>query len=75
MIDNNNELLIKTGEILYGQRWQTEIARDLGFADGRRVRQWLANERPIPVNLKFDLLALLKEREANIKTLISTASS
>lgn len=34
------------GEQLYGPRWQTPLARELGVTT-RSVRYWLSGERPI----------------------------
>ena len=40
--------LAKAGEALYGSRWQTELARALGYKEGRQVRQWMNLDRKIP---------------------------
>ena len=40
-------LLAEIGEALYGERWQTALAQDLGMAD-RTVRRWVAGESPVP---------------------------
>lgn len=40
------EILIQCGRALYGERWQTDLARDLGLSDGRRIRQWLSGGHP-----------------------------
>lgn len=37
------DLLRRTGEALYGERWQSALARALGVSD-RRVRAWAAGE-------------------------------
>jgi hypothetical protein len=67
----STELLIAAGEALYGERWQTPLARDLGLPDGRRVRQWLAGERPIPASVWDTLPVLLESRNVSIHKLIS----
>lgn len=54
--------LAEAGEALYGERWQTDLARDLGLSDARRVRQWMAEDRPIPVGVWADITRLLRER-------------
>lgn len=56
-------LLAQTGVALFGERWQTSLGRALGFPDGRRVRQWLSEDRPLPDSLEADLTGLLKERQ------------
>lgn len=35
------ELLERTGRALYGQQWQSDLARDIGVSD-RTVRNWAA---------------------------------
>jgi hypothetical protein len=60
------ELLIEAGKVLYGERWQTDLARDLGLSDGRRVRQWLSGERPVPPGVLNDIEALLLARRAKM---------
>ncbi|OLV32707.1 transcriptional regulator, partial [Acinetobacter baumannii] len=45
------EELKQAGEILYGTQWQTELARAIDV-DSSRVRQWMAEERPIPISLR-----------------------
>lgn len=57
--------LRRIGAILYGDRWQTDLARALGVAD-RTVRRWAAGTHPIPEGLKADLLKLLAQRSAEV---------
>jgi hypothetical protein len=64
--DNRRGLLISAGQLLFGERWQTELARALGLADGRRIRQWLSGDRPIPVGIWDDLSELLKDRSSEM---------
>lgn len=61
-----NKLLILTGRALYGERWQTNIARDLGLSDGRRVRQWLSGDRPVPPGVWKVLAGLLEDRKRKL---------
>ena len=35
--ENRRGLLISAGQLLFGERWQTELARALGLTDGRRI--------------------------------------
>jgi len=46
-MDDDKTLLKKVGRALYGERWPTDLARDLKLSDGSRVRQWLSGDRPI----------------------------
>ena len=58
--------LILAGQALYGARWQTDLARDLGLSDGRRIRQWLTGDRPIPAGVWTHLANLLMARKVII---------
>lgn len=53
--------LVAAGEALYGPRWQSEVARLLSI-DDRRVRAWLAGERPIPAGIAPELASELHRR-------------
>jgi hypothetical protein len=61
--------LRKSGEALFGQRWQTDLARALDV-DSRRIRQWIKGERPLPKTIDQDILALLKQRQQKISQLL-----
>ncbi len=63
--------LAGAGQALYGDRWQTDLARDLGFSDGRRIRQWLSGDRPIPVGIWADLAGLLRHRQMSIQSVLN----
>ncbi len=58
-------LLRETGEALYGPRWQSELARELGVAD-RTVRRWAAGAHPMPDDIAAELVALCSERGADL---------
>ncbi len=60
-----SRLLEETGEALYGPRWQTELARDLGVTD-RTVRRWHAGTTDMPKGVYVDLLRLTQERGATL---------
>lgn len=53
--------LIRAGNLLYGDRWQSDLARDLGVAD-RTVRAWVAGERKPAAGVWADIAALLRQR-------------
>jgi methylphosphotriester-DNA--protein-cysteine methyltransferase len=61
-------LLAECGEALYGSRWQTELARDLGVSD-RTVRRWAAGEQPMSPSACADLLRLAQERASLLDSL------
>lgn len=54
------EQLRQAGELLYGNQWQSDLARALEV-DARRVRDWLQERRPIPVGVKTEIVELLKK--------------
>lgn len=60
-----SRLLVECGEALYGQRWQSELARDLAVSD-RTVRRWAAGTHEVPAGLWLDLLRLTQERAAGL---------
>ncbi|MGH0003478.1 hypothetical protein ACQU0X_25670 [Pseudovibrio ascidiaceicola] len=74
MIEEKKQLLIKSGEALYGGRWQADLARSLGLSDGRRIRQWLSGDRPIPDGIWKDIKLLLEERGAVIEKVLEDIS-
>lgn len=63
-----SRLLVESGEALYGQQWQSALARDLGVAD-RTVRRWVAGTSEVPAGLYVDLLRLTQERAALLDSL------
>lgn len=62
MTISKKEALVNAGKALYGERWQTDLARDLGFSDARRIRQWMSDDRPIPDTITKDLNDLLTKK-------------
>lgn len=65
----NNELLQKVGQALYGERWQTDLARALDVSD-RTVRRWVAgSDEPRP-GVYVDLLRLVVERASDLDDLV-----
>ncbi len=63
-----SRLLVECGEALYGQQWQSALARDLDVAD-RTVRRWVAGTSEVPAGLYLDLLRLTQERAAALDAL------
>lgn len=54
--------LEEIGTALYGERWQSDIARALGIKDSRRIRAFMAEERSIPAGIWKELAELLRAR-------------
>lgn len=63
-----SKLLRDAGEALYGARWQTDLARDLGVAD-RTMRRWASGADDLPSGVALDLLRLTQERAARLDAL------
>ena len=57
--------LIAAGEALYGERWQSAIAADLGVAV-RTVQRWAAGERGVDADTIDRVRARLRDRAARI---------
>ena len=60
-----HSLLIACGQALYGQQWQSALARDLGISD-RTMRRWVAGAQEAPAGVAVDLLRLCVERGAQL---------
>lgn len=56
-----SRLLAEAGEALYGPRWQSEVARDLG-CNVRTVQRWVAGVVDVPAGIYTDLWRLALER-------------
>ncbi|MCT8281731.1 helix-turn-helix domain-containing protein [Xanthomonas translucens] len=56
------EQLARAGTLLFGDRWQSDLARALGV-DDRRVRQWLSGDRKPPAGVWADIAGLLRQRQ------------
>lgn len=63
---DHRELLRYAGEALYGDRWQTDLARGVGVAD-RTMRRWVAEPHIIPRGIWSDIQALLLNRVVAIE--------
>lgn len=63
-----SRLLVECGEALYGPRWQTDLAADLGVSD-RTVRRWAAGTQDVPQGAYTDLLRLTQERAGLLDSL------
>lgn len=68
-MDDIKQLLARVGVLLYGERWQSDLAKDLEI-DPRRMRQWLAGERPIRADTPERLVDLLVRRRGQISSLL-----
>lgn len=62
--------LRQAGEALYGPRWQTALAKDLGVAS-RSVRYWAAGKHDPPAGVWGELHTLLKGRRRLIDDVLT----
>lgn len=53
--------LCKTGMLLFGARWQSDLARALGTST-RMMRYWVAGTHPPPDDLSLRLIKLIEAR-------------
>jgi len=54
-------LLRAAGELLYGSRWQSDLAEALGVSP-RTVRHWASGARPVPDGAWDEVLRLVRDR-------------
>lgn len=57
------DLLCDAGQAMYGQRWQTPLAKSLGVSP-RTVRRWVAGTTHVPATLEVILVAKLNDRSS-----------
>lgn len=55
----NKELLIEVGQALYGDNWQSNLARNLDI-NPRTIRYWLSEKREIPPWVPTETIELLE---------------
>jgi hypothetical protein len=61
-------LLYEVGEALYGDRWQSDLARDLSVSS-RTVRRWAAQDSEVPRTVWEEVYGLLVAREKTFAAL------
>ena len=64
------EELSAIATLLYGARWTTDVARDLGHGDGRTVRRWKAGEAQVAPTDLAHLRRIARKRAAAITKLV-----
>lgn len=65
----SNKLLKDAGEALYGPRWQSDLAKDLGVSD-RTIRRWASGADDLPSGVALDLWRICLERSADLDDVI-----
>ena len=67
-----SDRLSAAGRALYGQHWQSALARDLGVND-RTVRRWAAGQEP-PETVWAEVRSLLSVRQQKIRETMAAIS-
>lgn len=70
MRDRGVTILRRCGEALYGERWQSPLARDLDISD-RHMRRMVSGASDVPDGVYLDLHRLLTERAERIDDLLA----
>jgi len=63
-------MLVAAGRALYGERWHTPVARDLGTTY-RTVRNWMDGRYAMPADLTERLSMLLRGRSIEIESVLN----
>ena len=66
--------LEQAGAVLFGPRWQTDLARALGVSD-RSMRRWANGANPLPDGLRAEILELLRARITEIEKVKAALSA
>lgn len=61
MGERDRDTLRETGMLLFGARWQSDLARELDTST-RMMRYWVAGTHPPPDDLNERLVSLIKAR-------------
>jgi hypothetical protein len=67
------DLITETGRALYGARWYSEMAGELGVSQ-RTVRRWAAGEFEAPPGVYRDLREIALKRAAHLKAIAASIS-
>lgn len=62
---NPAEVIALVGKVLYGPRWQTDLAKTLSVSD-RTMRRWASAAETPQIDVAFDLMKLLKKRQVDL---------
>ena len=64
------EQLERAGRLLYGDLWQSNLARSLSV-DDRTVRRWASGESAIKQSIANEIIELLKNNQSEINQFIN----
>lgn len=65
---SQSDLLRHCGEALYGEQWQSALARDM-LVSSRTMRRWVAGA-PIPARFFTDLLRQMQMRAEELNCMV-----
>lgn len=58
------------GILLYGSRWQSDLAKALGVSD-RQVRRWVAGDTKVPDRALLQIQAIAQKRARALQKLLA----
>jgi len=75
--DDRKIIVQRCGVLLYGERWKTPLARDLGYTDANVINGWLAAKgspsyRTVPPAVIDRLRTHLEDRHYGLTRMINT---
>ncbi len=65
------EQLQRAGRLLYGDQWQSNLARSLSV-DDRTVRRWASGDSAIKQSIADEIVGLLRDNQSDIGKFIKT---
>lgn len=63
--------LVNTGKLIYGSRWKTRFAKDLGLKNGKSLTELLESDSKVPQSVVDKCYSLLKCRKSAADELAS----
>ena len=70
MATDDQEDLAEVGKLLFGERWQSDLARELDTST-RMMRYWVDGTHGCPPDLRPRLIALLRKRGNEMDAMIT----
>lgn len=71
MLQSDKDLIIATGQALFGEHWQTPLSQALGLSNPRRLRDWLSGNSAMPHGVWSDLRALVARQKVVIDSVLA----
>lgn len=67
--NSRHQAFCEAASLLYGEGWQSKVARFLNVRS-KRVREWAAGSKPVPVNVLVTLCEQLKRTQDCAETAV-----